>query len=81
MIDYEVDIQMTCDKCGKTVYEGDCVVLHRKCAGSLDDPSSLPYCSPVPFRDKYTCLGTRRDFDWDGELPPFCPCCGRLIRV
>lgn len=80
----DVEICVTCDKCGKSMYEGDAVVLCTKCAPAEAQAVSTrlasEYCEPVNFKGTYTCLTSKRDFMWSGELPEFCPRCGKPIR-
>lgn len=81
-IDYEIDLSLTCDACGRFVGEHECTILCGKCASSMGKTyPRTAYCSPVLFGDKYTCLNTRRDYKWEGDLPPFCPCCGEIVRL
>ena len=80
----DVEICATCDECGKSMYEGDAVVLCEKCAGDKAQAASTGlasgWCEPVIFNGTYTCLATKQDFEWSGELPEFCPRCGKPIR-
>lgn len=80
-IDYEVEVSAECDKCGRTVDADDCTVLCGKCAPTVTRDPGGQYCRPVEIKGVYTCLNTRRDYEWSGELPPFCPRCGHMIRM
>lgn len=79
-IDVESTIECTCDKCGKWMSEDEATVLCKKCATNVGVGSVEGYCSPVLLLGKYTCKNTHHDFDWGGELPLYCPMCGREIR-
>lgn len=81
-IDYEMDVSVSCDRCGKLTDVDNCTVLCPSCANEKRaDEDALQYCSPVFIQGKYTCLGTLCDFEWRGELPEFCPRCGHEIRI
>lgn len=80
-LEYEIEVYATCDECGKVVDKTNCQILCKQCQttgakGNLHKP----YCSPVLFGGKYTCLNTNQDYKWDGDLPTFCPMCGEPIR-
>ena len=61
------------------IYNEDYTVLCYDC--SIKEISSLSgYCDPVYFKGVYTCKTKRQDFKWDGELPEYCPRCGRPIK-
>lgn len=80
-IEYEVDAYATCDRCGKTINVDECAVLCQPCANEKRvNEDALQHCSPVFIQGKYTCINARCDFEWRGELPEFCPRCGREIR-
>lgn len=75
----ETETYIECDGCGKEIYNEDYTVLCHDC--SIEDISSLSgYCDPVYFKGVYTCKTKRQDFQWDGELPEYCPRCGRPIK-
>lgn len=80
-IEYEVDAYATCDRCGTTVDVDECAVLCQPCAKEKRvNDDAFKHCSPVFIQGKYTCINARCDFEWRGELPEFCPRCGREIR-
>ena len=77
----ETETYICCDGCGKEIYNEDYTVLCDKC--SIEEIPSLSvseYCYPVNFRNVYTCKIKRQDFEWIGELPEYCPRCGRPIK-
>ena len=75
-VDVETEVYVSCDGCGSEIYGDDYTVLCSDCLPSLD---SLGNCTPIFFKDTYTCLMSHQDFKWDGELPEYCPRCGRQI--
>ena len=77
----ETETYICCDGCGKEIYNEDYTVLCDKC--SIEEIPSLSvseYCYPVNFGNVYTCKIKRQDFEWIGELPEYCPRCGRPIK-
>ncbi len=69
------------DRCWTTVDVDECAVLCQPCAKEKRvNDDALKHCSPVFIQGKYTCINARCDFEWRGELPEFCPRCGREIR-
>lgn len=77
----ETETYIECDGCGQEIYGSDYTVLCNKC--SIEEIPSLSnsgYCDPVYFKGMYTCKIKHQDFQWDGELPEYCPRCGRPIK-
>lgn len=61
-----------CDSCG-------CMAspLYEVCESCLDVISDGgKSCRPLPLKDEYLCMNTKRAFRWDGDHPEFCPRCG-----
>jgi len=77
----ETETYISCDGCGKEIHSEDYTVLCSKC--SIEEIPSLSYseyCDPVCFSGVYTCKIKHQDFQWIGELPEYCPRCGRPIK-
>lgn len=79
-IEVDYDVSVSCDECGASIDEYEAKVLCSKCASAIDPCLCADACSPTFFKGAYTCLRTKRDFRWDGDLPEFCPRCGNRIR-
>lgn len=77
----ETETYVYCDGCGKEVYNEYHTVLCNDCSvKEIPSLSNSGYCSPILFEDIYTCTVSKQDFQWVGELPEYCPRCGRQIK-
>lgn len=78
----EVDVSGVCDACGKSLDEGDPTYC-EKCAGpNASRKSAHGRCDWMWGRKDgwYICGTTHEDWKWEGQMPPFCPMCGRSIQ-
>lgn len=77
----DVDVYGTCDGCGASIHEGD-PTFCSKCGVVQPQRNTSGKCNWLWGRNdgEYICGYTREEWKWEGQLPPFCPMCGRELQ-
>lgn len=78
----DIDVDLSCDKCGKSLTDGDDIFC-KECASGLSYGVAIgPLCIPYRDGDSVYCANSHRTYTWPNVSSGFtrCPCCGLIVK-